>query len=454
LFQIDMQLFEEGGFPGHLTELFIDTSSAEKLLAQAWENSSSPLQPPLSEDVMALRNDGTKFPTEFNLIRLGGGQSSILIGMVKDISPRVRATADLQLRQVAIESAVNGIVITDRNGKIEWVNPAFTQITGYSLEDARGSTPRVLRSGLHPKSFYEDLWRTILSGKPWHGEMNNQRKDGTLYVEEMTITPVIEATGEITHFIAIKNDITKRKSLEKMQEDMVHSLVHDLRNPLSNIMMSLEMVKPEQQTMESILQIARTSAHRMQGMVTSMLDFSSLEAGRLALNLEPISINNLFVEILALQRPTAAERHLNLASEIDPELPPVYADANLIARVLQNLIDNAMKYSPAGSEIRLTARLAVIDGYHLLIGVHDQGEGIPESIREHLFEKFFTVQGAAQRRGTGLGLAFCKLAVEAHGGKIGVTSVQGRGASFYFSLPINESVPVYATKTGSLVNRE
>lgn len=121
-------------------------------------------------------------------------------------------------------------------------------------------------------------------------------------------------------------------------------------------------------------------------------------------------------------------------------MPVLYADAHLLNRVLQNLVDNAPKYSPTGGDIRLTAHLIGNTRNQIMIGVHDQGEGIPESVREHLFEKFFTVQGIAQRRGTGLGLAFCKLAVEAHGGEIGVASVQGKGASFIITLPLLHAI--------------
>lgn len=198
------------------------------------------------------------------------------------------------MRQVAVESAANGIVITDRNGVIEWVNLAFTQITGYTFEEARGRTPRLLRSGMHPVSFYKDLWETILSGKPWRGVMNNQRKDGALYAEEMTVTPVMNPKGEITRFIAINNDITERMMLEKLHEEMLHSLIHDLRNPLGNISLSLEMMARAGEVDDVLLQIARNSTRQMQGMVGSILDIHRLEAGHLIMKPEAIAIYDLF----------------------------------------------------------------------------------------------------------------------------------------------------------------
>jgi PAS domain S-box-containing protein len=115
----------------------------------------------------------------------------------------------MRLQSTALTSAANSVVITDREGHILWANPAFTKLTGYELSEVIGKNPRVLKSGQHNKVFYEKLWQTVLSGQVWHGEMVNKRKDGTLYTEEMTITPARDTAGEITHFIAIKQDITE-----------------------------------------------------------------------------------------------------------------------------------------------------------------------------------------------------------------------------------------------------
>ena len=131
-----------------------------------------------------------------------------------DAAPAPSAGPGLPAQLAALEAAANGIVITDRQGRIEWVNPAFTEITGYSAEEAIGHTPRLLRSGQHEPAFYENLWRTILGGAVWRGEMVNRRKDGSTYHEEQSITPVRNANGAIGHFIAIKQDVSARKQAE------------------------------------------------------------------------------------------------------------------------------------------------------------------------------------------------------------------------------------------------
>ena len=147
-------------------------------------------------------------------LRDGSGRIVRSIGMVQDITERKAAEQRLLILSKAVDSAANGIAITDREGSITWVNPAFTNLTGYTLEEVLGRNPRLLKSGKHSNAFYTDLWETIVSGKPWHGELTNRRKDGVFYTDEMTITPVRDWSGEITHFIAIKEDITPRKVAE------------------------------------------------------------------------------------------------------------------------------------------------------------------------------------------------------------------------------------------------
>ena len=141
----------------------------------------------------------------------------------EDITDRVLAEKRLGLQSTALNAAANSIVIADRDGKIEWVNPAFTQLTGYTAEEVVGGNPRVLKSGSHEKPFYADMWNTILAGRIWRGELCNKRKDGTFYTEEMTITPVVSENGEITHFVAIKQDVTERaRSQIALKESEAH----------------------------------------------------------------------------------------------------------------------------------------------------------------------------------------------------------------------------------------
>jgi PAS domain S-box-containing protein len=167
-------------------------------------------------EVWALHRDGHEFPVELTVSHpLQQGQRCVFHAFLHDITGRKRAEQQLRLQAAAMEAAANAIVITDREGKIQWVNPAFTHMTGYSAEEALGATPRLLKSGAHAPSFYQQLWQTVLAGEVWRGEMVNRRKDGSLYIEEQTITPVRDERGEISAFLSIKQDVTERKQLEQ-----------------------------------------------------------------------------------------------------------------------------------------------------------------------------------------------------------------------------------------------
>lgn len=359
--------------------------------------------------------------------------------VLRDITDRKHIEEQMRLQSVALESAASSVVITDKDGIISWVNPAFTQTTGYNPEEAIGQHTRILKSGEQDPTFYAELWNTILTGKNWRGELINRRKDGSRYIEYMTIAPVLDDQGEIRHFIAIKQDITRRKELERLRDDLTNALVHDLRNPLSAILASLDsfnMLTRDRELPEGpreILQIGRDSAWRMQGMVNAILDTVRMEAGKLPIHPEEVDLAQIAEQMARLQSPLASKGEVLLLVDVPYTLPPVLADATLVARVLQNLMDNAIKFTSPGGSVEVSAHVDPAMGM-MVVSVQDGGTGIAPDLSAHLFDKF--VVGDSPRRGTGLGLAFCRLAVEAHGGKIWVESEPGQGATFLFTLPI------------------
>lgn len=164
--------------------------------------------------LMARRKDGTTFPVEIALSPLKANDKYLTLSVIRDITERKRAEEQIRLQSSALQAAANAIVITDSDGVINWVNQAFTHLTGYSQDEVVGRKPSLLKSGKHDEAYFKELWETILSGNVWHGEMTNLRKDGSLYVEEQTITPVLGDDGKITNFIGIKQDITDRKRTE------------------------------------------------------------------------------------------------------------------------------------------------------------------------------------------------------------------------------------------------
>ena len=166
-------------------------------------------------ELEGIRRDGGSFPVEFAISEMHVGQRPRFIGIVHDLTKRKEAEGRLSLQAAALQAAANGIVITDPQGIIQWVNPAFTRLTGYEAQEANGQSTRLLKSGRQDPSYYRELWGTVTSGKVWHGELINRRKDGTHYIEEMTITPVLDDRGEIARFISIKQDVSARKDAEE-----------------------------------------------------------------------------------------------------------------------------------------------------------------------------------------------------------------------------------------------
>jgi len=165
-------------------------------------------------EAILVSKSGERVPAFLKGVRIAFHDEACVLGIAVDMSKQVHTEELVRLQSAALEAASNAIAITDVEGTIQWVNPAFTQLTGYSLEEARGQNPRILKSGRHDRSFYQELWQTILAGKVWSGELTNLRKDGEFYTEDMTIAPVANGRGEITNFIAVKRDITERRNAE------------------------------------------------------------------------------------------------------------------------------------------------------------------------------------------------------------------------------------------------
>lgn len=358
--------------------------------------------------------------------------------LLHDITERKMSEERLHLQSVALESAGSAIVITNIAGLITWVNPAFTAITGYPPEEAIGQPAQMVR--IHDQDFFKNFQENIQEGKIWQGEIINRRKDGSLYAEEQTIAPVRDKQGQITHFIIIKQDISERKRLKEMQDQLMYTIVHDLRNPLTSILAALDMLDYWNEMLKlpseprEILQITRTSSWRMLGLVNTILDLAKLdEEGQLPLKLEPIALAPLAEQVCRVESPLATRRKVRLINNIPFDLPIIEADPIIIERILQNLVDNALKFTPDEGKVELSAAGSAQDR-EIVVCIQDNGPGIPVDVKDRLFQKF--AAGNTKERGTGLGLAFCRIAVEAHGGKIWAENAGDTGSKFLFSLPV------------------
>ena len=389
-----------------------------------------------------------------------------------DITARKQAEAELQLQGSALNAAANAIVITDPKGDVVWANPAFTKLTGYEVSEVLGKNPRVLKSGQHDTAFYRQMWETICAGLVWSGEIVNKRKDGSLYTEEMTITPVSTDAGVITHYIAIKQDITARKRVEHALEvsnrqlvaaaaelgvaqqqivqqaslralgQMASGIAHDFNNALSPIIGFSEFLLKhpaqlaDQEKAKKFLTSINTCGQDAANVVRRLREFGRQRvAGQIS---EAIDLPGLVLQIIDLTQPRwqdqaqAAGVTINIATDLG-KVPIIAGEEFAIRELLTNLIFNAVDALPAGGTITLGT--AVAEEF-VRVWVSDTGTGMTEEVRQRCFEPFFTTK---DDKGTGLGLAMVHGIVQRHGGTVEVESQLGQGTTFTIRLPLKLS---------------
>jgi len=403
-------------------------------------------------------------------LRNATGEICGVLGTYMDITERKRAEADLHLQVAALTAAANAIVITDRGGLIRWVNPEFTALTGYGLADAVGRNPRdLVKSGKQDAAVYRKLWDTILAGQVWRGELVNRRKDGSLYHEQQTITPVRDAGGEITHFVAVKQDLTERDRVEaalreantglerkvaertaalqsakeraeaadRLKSQFLANMSHELRTPLNAIigftgtlLMKLPGAINAQQ--EEQLNIVQTSARHLLSLINDLLDMAKIESGKMPLRPETVACRALLSEIAATLRPQAEKKGLQFTLEVPAQEIRVITDARALKQIVLNLCNNAIKFTDRGS---VTLELkAPGDNLPLEIGVTDTGLGILQQDQDKLFEVFSQVD-STHREGSGLGLHLSRKLAQLIHGTIQFRSEAGRGSRFWLTLP-------------------
>jgi two-component system, NtrC family, sensor histidine kinase KinB len=344
-----------------------------------------------------------------------------------------RLQAAHQRYRELFEDSIDPIVVTDWDGHILEANRQAKLTIGRTEEDLRhmliGEIHRVDQNKIGAS--YEEL----ASGKTISYE-------SALFVRDRQDIPVqvyarkVQIEG-VSHLQWILRDVTERKDLDNLREELLSMIYHDLRSPLGNIVSSLDVLDtllPENgdNTPRSLLNIAMRSTDRIQRLTNSLLDINRLEAGQPVANLQAISVDGLIHDAVEAVIPMSLTKEQRI-SIIAENLPAVLADGDMIRRVMINLLENAVKYSPANGVIRLGADL---DQGRVTIWVQDDGPGIPSHERERIFEKFTRLREKDGPKGLGLGLAYCRLAVLAHGGRIWAESLQGNGSTFKFTLPV------------------
>jgi PAS domain S-box-containing protein len=345
-----------------------------------------------------------------------------------------------------------GVLVTDPHQPdhpIVFCNPAFSSITGYAYEEAMGRNCQFLYGPNSDPLVRKEIRQALEQQRPFHGLTLNYRKNGETFWCNSLISPVFDEKGELQNFVRLLGDVTERKSaedalkqnyeklkeLEILRDNLTHMIVHDLRSPLTATMgflALLEMHAAERQDEEGMGAIhgAQEGANQINSMITSLLDISRLEEGKMPLEINEFDLTEIAKTALAQ---TVALKGKKLLEFEGPDQPVrVRCDAMTVSRVIANLVGNAFKFSPKQSAV--SVRISREEGL-IRLSVTDAGPGIPREDYQRIFEKFGQLKGIRRVHSTGLGLTFCKLAIEAQGGKIGVESEVGHGSTFWFTLP-------------------
>lgn len=369
---------------------------------------------------------------------------------------RRNAEASMRNLQLAVEQSPNIVMITDPNGTIEYVNPKFFEITGYTSEAAIGENPRLLKSGKTTPEEYKDLWETITAGHEWRGTVHNKRKDGSVYFGETAISPVRDDRGSITHFICIQEDITEKiegdirlRQAEKMESlgSLASGIAHDFNNMLLPILSLSAMTMremPEGSRQRERLRNVVEAAGRAQELVRQVLAFSR----RGETTKSTSDLVSVIREAIALLRATLPST-IELRTHLESSVGTAFFDPAQVQTMILNLASNAadaMAGKPGRIDISLRRsevatspvhgndNIVLEPGSYAKLTVKDDGPSIPEAILPRIFEPFFTTKGAGE--GTGLGLAMVHGIVKDHSGSISAENAIGGGATFTIHLPL------------------
>ncbi len=414
--------------------------------------------------------DGHLIDLELTVTHLDTGDGHFIC-FFRDLSGRKEFEPERDRLSMAVDQVGDIIVVTDVQGTIQFVNPAFERITGYSRTEAIGQNPRLLKSGVQDEPFYKNLWETIGSGKTWQGRMVNKRPDGSFYTEESTISPVFDESGKTINYVAVKRDITAMLELEKRLSQaekmeaigvLAGGIAHDFNNILFPIIgfaeLLLEDLRDDQNRRQKVTEIY-TGARRAAELVQQILAFGR-QGG---VERRPISVQKVVREVISLAR-SAIPNNFSIEGDLGGDHSVIQADPTQLHQMVMNLITNAYQsmQDKSSGVIKICVELKEIEGddrpertlepgTYVAIRVSDSGGGIDPALLDRIFEPYFTTK--ATGKGTGLGLAIVHGLVREYNGDITVESELGVGSTFTLYLPrrdlLTESLPQVAAESAA-----
>jgi len=405
-----------------------------------------------SSDSYQFNNLGT-----WDSILILAGIATILISsfgfllLLKEVDEQTIGKQN-SLTSIAFNESPVSIVLTDKDGNIEFVNPKFSELTGYTFEESKGKNTSILKTALTPDETYESLWETIKSGETWSGEFVNRKKNGDIYYEEAVIAPIKNAKHEIINYLAIKIDITKRKASENLLEkrnqelseinhtkDRLFSIIgHDLKGPMGNLKQLLEFInqdieKGDKENIQKIVQMSKETAETSFEFLENLLNWSRSQLNVIEPNKEKFNLSTLINEVCHLYQSSIQNKkqeliyHNGVAYEVN-------ADKDMISAVIRNLVSNSIKFTPVYGSIQIKLQERKDD---VVFSIKDSGVGIDKERQDKLFNfsENQSTHGTNGEKGTGLGLVLSKEFVTKNEGEIWVESKVNEGCTFNVSLP-------------------
>ncbi len=418
-----------------------------------------------SRELVAMKRDGTIFPVMLSVSQTFAyrkGVSLLFTGVIRDLTQQKQHEEQMRKLSAAVEQSPISIAITDVSGVIEFVNSRFTEATGYTEAEVIGQDARILSSGDTPRETYTDMWNALKDGKVWQGEFRNAKKNGDLFWELATIAPIRNEQAEVTHYVALKEDVTQRKITEadllkqtakaremalqaeaanQVKSEFLANMSHELRTPMTAILGFADTLLAnvdDPGDVESALTIKRNGEYLI-NLINDILDLSKVESGKMDTEQIDCSPCQLIDEIAELMRVRADAKGLQLDVHYDGPIPEtICTDPTRMRQVIINIVGNAIKFTESGS-VQIAVRLLNESEMEpkLQIDVVDTGIGISEENIAKLFDPFTQVDNSVTRKfgGTGLGLSISKRLADLLGGELSVSSAPECGSSFSITLP-------------------
>lgn len=385
---------------------------------------------------------------------------ALIYATARDVTESKKIAEKLQLAEMVYQNSIEAILVTDEQNQIIAVNPAFTKITGYSLEEVSGKNPRIFKSYRHNQDFYTNMWEEIRTEGHWQGEIWDRRKNGELYAKFLNINTILDKDKKIHRYLALFSDVTARKQYEEeiqrlsdsqlnkakleaekanlAKSEFLSSMSHELRTPMNAVLGFAQLLESENLTedqLDSVKEIL-TAGHHLMNLINEVLDLSKIEADKLEVCLEKIDLNDLLQTCLNLIQPLAVRNEIKIVDNCSANCKfYVRADKLRLKQVLLNLISNAIKYNRPDGSVSLSC--TVISPESLRINVADSGNGLSEAQLAKLFQPFERLNAKNSNiEGTGIGLMITKKLVEAMRGSIGVSSKIGEGSCFWIDIPL------------------